>query len=129
MIAPPLGPAPTPRSRQPPRSPPTVFPALRAAPGGRAADRALLSGSQGAGLAGPGDAGPLDGDADAGLLVHQRDGGQLLPAVRGAGGAARHRVLLPGVTVLERLVGSVREQADERLSPAGLEQQRNGQWR
>jgi hypothetical protein len=49
-----------------------------AAPGGRAADRALLLGSERGGPAGPGDAGPLDGDAQPGLLVHQRDRGQRL---------------------------------------------------
>lgn len=45
------------------------------APGGRAAERGLLLAGERVGLAGPGNADSLHDDAEAGLLVHQRDGG------------------------------------------------------
>src|SRR6266516_5093545 len=52
---------------------------------GRAAERGFFLAGERVGLAGPGDADPLDGDPDARLLVHQRDGGQCLVDRRRAG--------------------------------------------
>jgi hypothetical protein len=85
-----------------------------AAPGGRAAEGGLLLAGERVGLAGPGDADPLDGDVEACLLVHQRDGGQRLVDRRRAGprgdqvpghcgeGLGGRRTIIPGGAAVGR---------------------------